>query len=397
MLVQPGDDEEDAMLTHRHLSILLAPLLALAALSLLRLSVEGAGQIPAQEAALNPAGLAYEVNADPRGDLWISDDGVAEIWQIHPPAGAYTVYQDMSYASDARMDGAGMIWWTDAGFESKLGRISPSAGTVTTWTLPEAGQLWGLAFDDNGLVWATDVFNDRVYSFAPGSGQLCAYPLPDGGASDYLLARGTTIWLGDNANGRIVKLDPAADEFTSWQLLADAYPQGLALDANGDLWWADELRDELARLEPASNRVTAYALPAGTAPAMIALDRGQVWYTGSFSGALGLLGPAVATGASVVVARTSAAVTPDCRALGGGITSAAVTRAGTLAWSSQTYQAVAGAGGRVYQLPSGASPWGLTVSAGQVWAVDQGRQQLIRVAVDQQIEYKVYLPRVSRR
>jgi hypothetical protein len=38
-----------------------------------------------------------------------------------------------------------------------------------------------------------------------------------------------------------------------------------------------------------------------------------------------------------------------------------------------------------------------TVSAGQVRAVDQGRRQLIRVAVDQQIEYRVYLPRVSRR
>jgi len=39
--------------------------------------------------------------------------------------------------------------------------------------------------------------------------------------------------LGEAYRARIVKLDPAADEFTSWQLPADAVPQGLALAENG--------------------------------------------------------------------------------------------------------------------------------------------------------------------
>jgi streptogramin lyase len=236
--------------THRNSRILAAPLLALAALLLLLWGVASAGGVTGHEAELNQTGEAYEVNRDHAGDLWVSDDGADEVWQIHPPTGAYTVYQRLSNASDARMGGAGMVWWTDASFEPKLGRISIQAGKVTTWTLPDAGLIWGLAFTEDGLVWTTDVNYGQLYSFAPGDGQLCGYALPDAGASDYVVSSGTVLWVGDYWNARIVRLDPAADEFSSWPLPVDAAPEGLAVSENGDLWWADNSRGELRRLEP---------------------------------------------------------------------------------------------------------------------------------------------------
>jgi streptogramin lyase len=238
------------MRTHRNLRILLAPLLAAAGLSLLLWGIASAGGITGQEAELNQTGEAYEVNRDAGGNLWISDDGADEVWQIHLPTGAYTVYRSLSNASDARMDGTGSVWWTDASFEPKLGRIAIQAGTVTTWTLPDAGLIWGLAFTEDGRIWTTDVGYGQLFSFAPGDENLCSYPLPAGGASDYLVARGSTVWLGDYWNARIVKLDPAAGEFSSWQLPVDAAPEGLAVSENGDLWWADNSRGELRRLEP---------------------------------------------------------------------------------------------------------------------------------------------------
>ena len=125
------------MLAYRNLRILLTLILTVAALSLLLWSIASAGGITGQEAALDQSGAAYEVNRDERGDLWVSDNGAGEVWQIHPPTGAYTVYQGLSNANDARVDVAGSIWWTDSTFDNKLGRISPGEGKVTTWKLAD--------------------------------------------------------------------------------------------------------------------------------------------------------------------------------------------------------------------------------------------------------------------
>jgi streptogramin lyase len=201
------------MAAPRHLNVLLSLILALGGLLLLLFGIASAAGITAQEAPLNQNGVAYEVNPDDHGDLWISDDGAGEIWRVHPPTGAYTVYQGMSHASDARMDAAGSVWWSDASQNNKLGRISLNAGTVTTWTLTATGSTWGIAFDA-GHVWTTDFIDGVVFRFAPGSGELCSYAMPGSGTSDYIAARGGVVWLGDNLNSRIVKLDAAANKFT---------------------------------------------------------------------------------------------------------------------------------------------------------------------------------------
>jgi virginiamycin B lyase len=388
------------MSARRQLTILLAPLLAFAALSLLLFSIASATAIPAHEAALNPDGAAYEVNRDDRGDLWISDDGAAEIWQVNPPTGAYTVYQGLSHASDARMDAAGSVWWTDASADNKLGRISLGAGKVTTWTLTATGKTWGIGFDEAGNVWTTDFNDGVVFRFTPGSGdkgELCAYPMPDAGTSDYILARDGALWLGDSRNARIVKLDPSVNEFSYWELLPDAVPVGLALAENGDLWWADNSRGELGRLEPGSSRVTTYTLPTGTTPVMIALENGQVWYTNSISGTVSRLDPAVATGTTSLVISDTTPVTPDCPPdpLVGNTTDVS-TRTGTLEWSEKPYTQTVGVGLAIYQLPVPAEkpayPWGVTTSAGQLWVVDQGRQVLAGFSPSTQ----VYLPLVVK-
>jgi streptogramin lyase len=220
------------------------------------------------------------------------------------------------------------------------------------WTLPGTGYLWGTAFDNAGQVWTTDSAHVVTYRFTPGTSELCTSPLPDAGISDHILVGGGSVWLGDKRNARIVKLDPAADEFTSWQLPADAVPQGPALAENGDLWWTDQSRGELVHLEPVGSLATAHALPAGTVPVMIALDSGKVWSTSSINGTVGMLEPAVATGTSSDEAITTAPVTPDCRNLGAGIASAVIARTCTLAWSSSMHtRTVSGSGLAVYQLP----------------------------------------------
>ena len=159
------------MTKDRRLSILMAFALSIPVVLLLALvgasdslTVAKADGITVQEDSLNPAGIAYEINPDTRGNLWISDDGANQVWQFHPATGVVTTYTGLANASDARMDPAGMVWWTNAA-NTDLGRISPGTSTMVTWTLPGTGTLWGTAFDDAGRVWTTDFSSGVVYRF----------------------------------------------------------------------------------------------------------------------------------------------------------------------------------------------------------------------------------------
>jgi streptogramin lyase len=359
------------------------------------LTVAKADGIPVQEDSLDPAGVAYEVNPDTHGNLWISDAGAGQIWQVRPATRVITIYSGLDGASDARMDPAGMVWWTNSS-DTKLGRISPGTSTLTTWTLPGTGALWGISFDDAGRVWTTDFYNGTLYRFTPGSTEACAYAVPDAGVSDYIVTQGADIWLGDWPNQRILRLNPTTNLFTIWPLTGAAFPIGLAMDASGSLWWADANLPVLARLQPDISRMTVYTLPVGSQTEMIALSQGRVWYTETGSGTAGMLDPGVASGTSSTLVKTTVPVTPKCSNVGAGTSASVSSSTRALAWTPTAYKQIVSSGGWiVYQMPQGAFPWGIAVSDQDVWIVDQGRQKLANYLAPLATRF-VYLPMVRR-
>jgi streptogramin lyase len=348
-----------------------------------------AGAPTGREMDLTLGGSVYEINPDARGTLWLSEFEADQVWQLNPATGVYTIYHGLVAASDARMDAAGDVWWSDF-WNGNLGRISLTAVTVTTWTLPGAGSPLGIAFDDAGQVWVTDDWESRVYRFSPTSTQVCSYTLPDSGLSSYIVSRAGGLWLGDYENGRILKLDPAASQFTQWQLPAWADPVGLAVDGSDNLWWADSGLGALARLEPAIGRMTTYTLPLGEEPVMLAFSGESVWYTEVASGTLGVLNPAVADGVSTTVVASAVAAASSCSTLGAGSSSPLTISTDTAMWTpGDLIPRVNSGGWRVYELPWGAYPWGIAVRDG-VWVADQGRDKLLWLS------YSVYLPIVMR-
>ncbi len=391
------------MMKERPLSILITAVLSFSGVLLLALGVASnltvakADGITVREDSLDPTGIAYEINPDTHGNLWITDYGADQVRQVHPATGVVTIYSGLDNATDARMDPAGMVWWTNAD-DRALGRISLGASTVTTWTLPGTGILGGVTFDGVGRVWTTEIpldllLSGMIHRFTPGTGEVCTYALPNGGASAYILAQGADIWLGDTWNNRILKLDSGSGIFTLWQLDAFAIPKGMALEANGNLWWADENQPRLGRLEPVISRMTVYTLPVGTQPEMIALSQGKVWYTEDVSGTVGVLDPAAASGSSSTLVKSTAPVTPTCTNLGSGLSATVTISTGILAWTPAVYTRTITSGGwTVYQMPPGASPWGIAASAGDMWVVDPGRQKLAQLHES----VNVYLPLVMR-
>ena len=353
---------------------------AILVLALAWIAGAASADVAVQETALNPEGAAYEINAGPQGLLWISDNGADEIWALNAATGVYTIYQNASAPSDARRAADGDVWWI-AQTEDRLCRLSPDSGEVTVWDLPVQTTLFGTAVDGGGHVWVTEIFRPQVYRFAVESSQLCTYTFGTIGASDYILAEGTDIWLGDWINDSIHRLDSDSGLLTSWALPGNARPEGLALDRDGHFWWADPDLGHLARLEPDLDRLTTYALPLGSTPEMVAPDGSRLWYTEDSLGTFGWLDPSLATGTSQAISRTTTPLTPSCALISPATTETLPISTGTATWANATYTVtVDGGGWLVRELPLDAYPWGIAASNGEVWMVDTGRQVLARLA-----------------
>ena len=361
----------------------LRPLLLLSVtllLAFLSIASTASAELVPQETTLNPNGAAYEINAGPQGLLWISENYAEEIWALDPTSGAYTIYQGAGAVSDARRAPDGKVWWIDQD-NDRLGRLSPDSADVSLWDIPAATSPFGTAIDANGHVWVTEVFQPRVYRFSVAAGQLCTYTIGPSGASDYVLAAGGDIWLGDWVNDSIHRLHPGSGSLTSWTLPGNARPEGLALDGHGHFWWADPDLGHLARLEPGLDRLTTYPLPHGAAPEMLTVSGDRIWYTEDFEGALGRLDPSLATGISQTLPITTTTLTPACAQVSPATSGTLVTSTGTATWVSATYTlTVDGGGWLIYDLPLDAYPWGIAASGGGVWVVDNGRQVLARLA-----------------
>jgi streptogramin lyase len=367
------------------------------ALFFLLVVIAGASGLELEEADL--PGTVYEINPGTAGDIYASNNSASEVWRIDA-SGAYTVYEGIGSATDAKLDSAGDIWYTDSGLS--FGRIDVSSEIRTTWTLSGAQNLGGLAFDDAGGVWLTQWFGQDIYHFDPSATVVCTYSV--GAPSEYVRYDQGELWLASWGRDRVYRFDTATGAATWWPIMGDnPYPMGLELGDDGNLWWADAGLGVLARLQPDLDLMTSYSLPVGTEPQMIDIRPEGVWYTEytrDGAGTFGVLRPDTATGVTTELTRSApAVVTPDCldTGLGGGIQASVTTRTGDLAWAADSLAPVVDGGGwTVYQVPSGprqAGPYGIASSGDYLWIGDQGRQKLLRIVRG---GYSIYLPVVLR-
>lgn len=349
-------------------------------LLLIALGITGASFFDALETALNPFGIAYELNLDQDGDLIVSDYGAGEVWQINPATNVYTIYQGATSATDARVDSSGNMWWTDID-SNIVGRYSVGDDTVTEWFIESAQWLFGLAIDDQDRIWVGDAFDTAMFRIDLANTQLCTYTINT--RSDYILYDEGDLWLGDWFEDRITRLDTETNVYYRWHLPpGSSVPGGMAMDDQSKLWWADPGLDALASLDPVTNILTTYTLPSGYSdPKMVSTASSGVWFSEQGVGTAGLLDPAQATGITTTLTVSGpSSGTPDCQALGTGTNYASSTMTGTVSWSGVTLNLLSDEDGwLIYELPQDGDPWGIANLLNRAYVVDQGRQKLVAI------------------
>ena len=185
------------------------------------------------------------------GRVWTSMTGLGRVYGIDPASLHVVTKSD----SGVQASGVGILFgegavWVSNGGGGEVARVDPTTGAVKTIVLGFDVTIGG----ETGI-------------------RAVSYPLrfADGFNS---------IWVSDNTNGVVYRIDPATFTFTTIQLgapLAGISGSGIA-EADGSIWVTSPGSKEVVRIDPLTNTVQdRIQLPF--APNGLTVGDGSVWVT----------------------------------------------------------------------------------------------------------------------
>lgn len=352
-------------------------------------NITASADVTAGEAAAGISGSALmELNADPAGNLYVSDFTAPAILKVNAANGQYSRYVFSRIAGfliqpgDSKPGPGGELWWSD--YTTAFGKLTTGSLQAEYWDLASRGLApGGFAFDASGRIWFTQPNNTQLIRFTPADRTLCTFAI--GGGGNYLISQGNLLWLTDQQTGRLLRFDASTNQLRAWTLPSGwQTPEGLAMDGDGRVWWADSGAGVIGRLTPGANQATVVTLPAGSQPVMLSAGTEVMWYTDG-GGFVGFIDPALAGGSAQTLAAATSTVGPSsCPTLSAGTLQTGVSlQTGTFSFAAVMWISAAGqAGVTRYAVPKAGStpalPWGTAFSQGRTWTVDQNRNVLAR-------------------
>jgi copper transport protein len=163
-----------------------------------------------------------------RQSIWVGDSlpGSGTIWQFDIATGNYTMHRiNATHVTQSVLASDGSIWYIDPlGAENNgvVGLYNPSDNSSSRrYVIPEEGVPTGIAIDGSSSLWI---------------------PL-----------------VVANGPDRVVKFDPAAEQFSSYDIpTPDARPAGITSDRMGNIWFAEAGAGSIAKIDPATGNITEY-------------------------------------------------------------------------------------------------------------------------------------------
>ncbi len=170
---------------------------------------------------------------------------------------------------------------------AKSGNLSPSLHvaavnpisqlSLTEWVVPTAaGGPVGIAVDQFGKVWITEISAGKLARFDPSSNNFTEWGLPTTGSQPRNIfvkqvsisgVSRTQVYFSEYASNAIARFDAANGTLTEWPLAGGSNPVGIYVDENNDVWFTESGRDIIGRIIPSRNNLTEWTLPGATSSA----------------------------------------------------------------------------------------------------------------------------------
>jgi class 3 adenylate cyclase len=175
--------------------------------------------------------------------------------------------------------GAGALWIGDT-VNSRVYRFDLRTERVVN-TYAIGGSVDDLAFG-NGYLWVIDAAGDTLTRLNPVTGAKKRLPLNQAGYLKSVTVGGGYVWITDDTDGVVWRVDRNMSEPTSVAVGDHPYD---AVYADGTVWVANHGDQTVSEVDPVLAQQTA-THPVGIQPRTLAVTSGSVWVVGDRVGAI---------------------------------------------------------------------------------------------------------------
>lgn len=189
---------------------------------------------------------------------------------------------------------------------------------------------WGVKVDQKtGHVWYAGFEDGTIGRLNPATNERTRWdldlPAPAAPAEPRYITLDATgkVYVTVGGLDQVVRLNPATNEVTRWDVpgvgdFEEGFlfetPDGITVDASGDVWFTESQSAEVGRLNPALNTITEYTKTGLLDPQLIATSGSgatlQSFFTEGEGNAVSIVTSEAAVGVSTAVLPVTSTVTP---------------------------------------------------------------------------------------
>ena len=131
-------------------------------------------------------------------------------------------------------------------------------------------------------MWFVGQVGNYVAHLDPKTGEFKKYTIDPGtNPHNLVVDKKGMVWFTGNANGRILKLDPATEKITTYMMPDSTIrdPHTMTFDSHGDAWFTAQQGDVVGKLTQADGKIRLWRMDKGSRPYGIWLDsKDQPWF-----------------------------------------------------------------------------------------------------------------------
>lgn len=190
---------------------------------------------------------------------------------------------------DLAEDPSGRIWFVDKN-GSKFGFLDVANKKITEIPLPAGTQLIGIAVDEAGIVWLSEVSENYIGRYDPQSRKFKKFALPSEKAQPGKMQFGSKgmLWFCALRSKQIgvFYIDKGGFGMTDPPGF-NAAPQAVAPAKDNKVWYVDSMMNTVGYFDQEKATFSSFELASMAAqPMSIAIDgKGDIWFTESDRGA----------------------------------------------------------------------------------------------------------------
>jgi virginiamycin B lyase len=201
------------------------------------------------------------------GALWFTESRGNAIGRVDVAGNVteYPIPTPDAFAADITPRPDGALWFTESG-ANKVGRIS-TGGTITEFTLPTADSLPGpIVAGSDGALWFAERNTNRIVRMTTDGAITNEYAVDGGSAGPLALvaAPDGNLYFTQHSDGFVARMTYAGVVTKRFRVPSGS-PDGLTVDASGDLWFTDGNSGQVGRIDlkwdpPISATGTTFAM-----------------------------------------------------------------------------------------------------------------------------------------